>query len=233
LLARALGKTEAANAWQQTATQLRSAIGQYFGATVEGYQTYRYFDGNDKLRSWISLPLAMGIADRAAETRDALLSGKLWTGNGMLTESGSTTFWDRSTLYAFRGLLRSGATDTTLPYLAYYSAQRLLGGHVPYAIEAWPEGDQRHLSAESGLYCRALVEGLFGFDPLGFREFELCPKLPRGWNSMSLTNMQAFNTRFDIHVKRVKGKYRIEVQEQGKAIKTLSWDGTGPLHILL
>ena len=36
------------------------------------------------------------------------------------------------------------------------------GEHVPYPVEAWPEGNQRHLSAESALYCRIFTEGLFG-----------------------------------------------------------------------
>ncbi|WP_315823952.1 hypothetical protein [Paraflavitalea speifideaquila] len=175
----------------------------------------------------------MDINDRKVQTTNALLSPHLWTANGLLTQSGSTTFWDRSTLYGFRGLFRSGATDTTYPYFAYYSAKRLLGEHVPYAIEAWPEGDQRHLSAESGLYCRAIVEGLWAFDPDGFREFSLCPKLPKEWKEMSLTNMHAFNTSLNISVHRVGDKYRIRVQELGKPAKTVSWNGIKPLHFVL
>lgn len=54
-----------------------------------------------------------------------------------------------------------------------YSQRRLLGDHVPYPIEAWPEGSQRHLSAESGLYCRIVTEGLFGIRPAGLRSFDL------------------------------------------------------------
>ena len=63
--------------------------------------------------------------------------------------------------------------DIATEKLKYYSARRLLGDHVPYAIEAWPEGSQRHLSAESGLYCRIITEGLFGMKPTGFRSFNL------------------------------------------------------------
>lgn len=232
-LAATLKKTAIANEWQKEAQQLLQNIERYFGAEVEGYKTYRYYDGNKKLRSWICLPLVMGMNGRREQTLAALLSPKLWTKNGMLTESGSTTFWDRSTLYAFRGLLKAGAVDTTLPYLSYYSASRLLGEHVPYAIEAWPEGNQRHLSAESGLYCRTIVEGLFGFDPLGFKEFSICPRLPQKWNQMSLTDMQAFNTTFSITVQRVKGQYRITVKEAGKPVKTVSWDGEKPLRFKL
>ncbi len=232
-LATMLNKDAVAKAWEAEAQQLKTNIEQYFGATVEGYKTYRYYDANDKLRSWICLPLVMGMYDRSEQTKAALLSPKLWTKNGLLTESGSKTFWDRSTLYAFRGLFKAGAVDTTLHYLSYYSARRLLGEHVPYAIEAWPEGNQRHLSAESGLYCRAIVEGLFGFDPVGFNELMICPRLPQNWNSMSLKNIHAFNTVFDISVDRIKNAYRVAVKEKNKPCKFFTWKGNKPLHIVL
>jgi hypothetical protein len=216
-----------ANRLQQEALQLRKDIETYFGATVEGYKTYRYYEGNDVLRSWICIPLVMDIFDRKEGTIKALLSPRLWTKNGILTEAGSATFWDRSTLYAFRGMLRAGVVDTTLPYLKYYSSQRLLGNHVPYAIEAWPEGDQRHLSAESGLYCRVITEGLFGFDPLSFSQFTICPRLPKEWNSMSLRNIRAFNKNFDIEVSR----HKINVVSGGKIIKSINWDGHSPVKL--
>jgi hypothetical protein len=232
-LAEALGKTAIASDLKKEAQKLRANIEHYFGSQVEGYNTYRYYEGNTKLRSWICLPLVMGMYDRSAQTQAALLSPKLWTKDGMLTESGSTTFWDRSTLYAFRGLLKAGATDTVLSYLSYYSAKRLLGDHVPYAIEAWPEGNQRHLSAESGLYCRTIVEGLFGFDPVGFKEFIIYPRLPKNWNRMSLKNINAFNTNFDITVQRIGGNYRVTVKEKNRPAKMISWDGEKQLHFKL
>ncbi|MCF3108176.1 hypothetical protein LL912_05250 [Niabella sp. CC-SYL272] len=232
-LATALGKTKTATEWQQEAHALRQHMEQYFGGTVEGYQTYKYYEGNDKLRSWICLPLVMGIYDRKEQTQAALLSPKLWSPNGLLTESGSSTYWDRSTLYAFRGLFKAGATDTAMAYLSFYSGKRLLGEHVPYAIEAWPEGNQRHLSAESGLYCRALVEGLLGFEPTGFRSFSICPWLPKKWNRLSLKNIAAFRTTFDLQVQRVSGKYRVIFNEAGKKSQIFSWSGKAPLRITL
>lgn len=232
-LALALGKKDIAAKWQMEAMQLKKNIESYFGGVVEGFNTYKYYEGNDKLRSWICLPLAMGIFDRKTQTQQALLSPKLWSSNGLLTQSGSTTFWDRSTLYAFRGLFKAGATDTTIKYLSLYSHERLLGRHVPYAIEAWPEGNQRHLSAESGLYCRALVEGLLGFDPSGFNTFSLAPRLPKDWQQLSLKNIYAFNTQFDILVKSVRGKYRITIIEKGKSKKVFLWNGGEPLHVTL
>lgn len=201
-LADELGKPDTAKIYLQRAADLKVAIENYFGANVQGFDTYQYYEGNDKLRSWICLPLTMGIFDRKEETIKALFSPFLWTENGILTEAGSKTFWDRSTLYAFRGLFNSGATEQLMPYLSYYSARRLLGDHVPYPVEAWPEGNQRHLSAESGLYCRVITEGMFGINPVGLNKFEILPRLPENWDFMNLKNIKAFDKTFDIEVSR-------------------------------
>lgn len=199
------------------AKALRKNIERYFGAKVEGFDTYRYYEGNDKLRSWICVPLVMGIPDRREATLDALFS-KLWTKDGLLSQTGTTTYWDRSTLYAFRGAFYSGATEKALGYLEAYSKTRLLGEHVPYPIEAWPEGDQRQLSAESGLYCRIFTEGLFGIRPTGLRSFNLTPRLPEGWNQMSLKNIRAFAGKFDILVTREGSSFRVKVTTFGRVM---------------
>src|SRR4029079_8874036 len=138
----------------QQAKDLKEAINRYFGATVEGFDTYRYYEGNDKLRSWICVPLVCGIEEKKEAPLSALFSDKLWTQDGLLTQSGTKTYWDRTTLYGLRGAFIAGDTLRGLDYLNRYSRQRLLGTHVPYAIEAWPEAGQSHLAAESALYCR-------------------------------------------------------------------------------
>jgi hypothetical protein len=204
--------------YKKQAKVLRQAIEDYFGGTVEGFNTYKYYEGNNVLRSWICIPLTVGIYDRKDETIEALFSPNLWTENGLLTQTGSKTFWDRSTLYALRGVLASGETEKGMEYLHYYSVQRLLGEHVPYAIEAWPEGNQRHLSAESGLYCRIITEGLFGIRPVGLRSFTLMPNLPKDWNKMSLKKIRAFGNNFDLEVSRKGKKIKINVMIDNKFI---------------
>jgi hypothetical protein len=149
------------------AANLRVAIEKYFGADMEGYHTYRYYDGHTTLRHWICLPMVMGINDRKEGTIKALFE-KLWTPDGLLVEKNLKTFWDRATLYALRGIFMGGETELALKKLGDYSRQRLLGEHVPYPVEAYPEGNQAHLSAESALYCRVYLEGLFGIQPKGF-----------------------------------------------------------------
>lgn len=205
-LGKALKKDrEQIKSYRDKATELYKNMDAYFAWNVEGYETYRYYDGNDVLRSWICIPLTMGIYDRAEGTVSALFSDKLWMENGLLTQSGTSTYWDRSTLYAFRGAYACGAREIATEYLEKYSATRLLGDHVPYAVEAWPEGNQRHLSTESALYCRIMTEGLFGIRPIALNAFKLTPQLPEGWNTMSLKRICAFGATFDIEVKRNKG----------------------------
>ncbi|MDE5634691.1 MAG: hypothetical protein K2I52_00110, partial [Muribaculaceae bacterium] len=80
-----------------------------------------------------------------------------------------------------------------------------------------PEGEQRHLSAESGLYGRIITEGLFGIRPTGLRSFTLCPRLPQDWDHMSLKRIKAFGGDFDIHVERLsKGRLKVSVSNAGR-----------------
>ncbi|MBO7120252.1 MAG: hypothetical protein J6W03_08040 [Bacteroidaceae bacterium] len=209
--------------YRKQAAELRQNIDRFFHWTVEGYDTYRYYEGNDVLRSWICIPLTMGIYDRAQGTLQAMFSPQLWTENGMLSQSGDKIFWDRSTLYGFRGAFAAGYADKALEYLKKFSTFRLLGEHVPYVVEAWPEGGQRHLSAESGLYCRIMTEGLLGFRPTGFRSFTLTPQMPTEWNEYSLGSIYACTDQpISIFVKRsAGGKLQVRIEKNGKTIKTL------------
>lgn len=202
-LGRDLGKGSRQTAiYLKQAKELRKAIERYFGANVAGYDTYRYYDGNDILRSWICIPLTAGINDRAEETVKALFSPEMYTEDGVLTCQGYPVFWDRATLYTLRGALAAGYPDSVIPKLSAFSRRRLLGQHVPYPVEAWPEGSQRHLSAESGLYCRVITEGLFGIRPIGLNSFELTPNLPSDWSYARLRHIKAFGKDFDIDVVR-------------------------------
>ena len=217
-LGRALGKVAEARAYDQQADTLAKAIDKYFGAKVEGFDTYRYYDGNDVLRSWICLPLCMGLTERRDGTIAALFSPRLWTADGLASQAGDLAFWDRSTLYGLRGVFQAGETTTGLRYLSAYTGRRLLGDHVPYPVEAWPEGDQRHLSSESGLYCRIFTEGLFGMRPTGLDSFRCTPRLPAGWPRMALRSVRAFNRTFDVVVERCDKGQHLSVIQDGKTV---------------
>jgi hypothetical protein len=222
-LVKAMGKPkEQTQDYQSKAVQLKAAIERYFGAQVEGETAYKYYQENTTLRSWICLPLVVGITNRKEGTLNALFN-KLWSDNGVLIESQSDpdkpkVFWDRGTLYAFRGAFKAGAADKALARLQPFSRNRLLGFHVPYMVEAWPEGGMAHLSAESALYCRIFTEGVLGFTPTGFQSFRLQPRLPQQWKQLSLTHMKAFNDDISIHVRRAAKGLQLTVRNKNKEL---------------
>ncbi len=224
-LARALGKQEQAKVFDQQATILAKAIETFFGANVDGFATYRYYDPatvpgekNPVLRSWICMPLSMGISDRKDGTIEALFSKKMWTKDGLASQSGDKVFWDRSTLYALRAVFQAGETAKALDFLGQYTRRRLLGDHVPYAVEAFPEGGQGHLASESGLYCRIFTEGMFGILPTGLDRFTCTPRLPDGWPSMALRHIKAFGGDFDLEVARSGAKLQVRVLQANRVM---------------
>ncbi len=232
-LARSLNKLEDAADYDARADKLAAAIESYFGGMVEGFETYRYYQGNETLRAWICLPLCFGIeTPRTSGTIAALFSPRLWTPDGLATEAGDKVFWDRSTLYALRGVFFAGATEIALDYLEAYSRRRLLGEHVPYPVEAYPEGGQAHLSAESALYCRIFTEGIFGMVPTGLRSFQITPRLPEKWSSMWLRNIHAFGSVFNVGVERVQENIRTIVTAPDEVILYERTASPGKTHII-
>ena len=70
-----------------------------------------------------------------------------------------------------------------------------------------------HLSAESGLYCRVFIEGMFGIVPSGLNSFSMTPQLPEAWNTMALENIKAFGQDFSIKVERKQDLLYVEVSK--------------------
>ena len=220
--------------YKAEAELMETAIADYFGAEVSGYETYRYYDGNDILRSWICLPLATGLDFHREGTAAALLGPELMTSDGVLTAQGDHTFWDRATLYTLRGLFCAGYADEAYGFMHDFSARRLLGEHVPYMVEAWPEGAQRHLSAESGLYCRIVTEGIFGIRPTGLHSFTMTPSLPSSWDRADLRHIKAFGSDFDISVVRQpNGRLEVTVSVNGGKTHRHIVSAGRPLRITL
>ncbi len=217
-----LGNTEKAEYCTNIANTLKENIVTYFSKNVEGYATFMYCEEEPKLRSWISMPMVVGIFERSKATKDALLSPKLRMAEGLLSASGDKTFWDRSTLYTLRGLFNAGYSTDALELLEKFSTARLLGEHIPYSVEAFPEGNQAQLSAESGLYLRVFTEGILGIRPTGFGKFTITPNLPKTWDSMECNNIKFAGKFIDIKVTRKKSGYDLQITHNGI---TLNFDG--------
>ena len=214
-----MGDEETAQIFRKRANELEQAIESYFGAKLHGFDTYRYSKGFDTLRAWICLPPCMGIFTRVEQTVEAMLSPYLWTEEGMLTceisdENRSNTIWDRSTLYGMKAAFLAGAGERMLAPLFAYCHKRLVCDRVPYAVEAYPEGGKRHLSAESALFARVVTEGIFGIMPESLRSFSFVPSLPSAFNEMRLQNVRICGGCFDIYI----NKDEWVVTESGKKI---------------
>ncbi|MBJ2176055.1 six-hairpin glycosidase-like protein [Aureibaculum sp. A20] len=223
-LGKSLGKpTREFSNYRKQARNLKKAIESYFGTTIDGLNTYKYYKEHQFLRHWICLPLVVGINTRKEDTTEALFE-KLWSENGLHVENNdenaaiSKIFWDRGTLYALRGTFLAGATERSYTKLSEFSETRLLGDRVPYVVEAFPEGNMAHLSAESGLYCRVFTEGMFGIIPTGLKSFKLTPRLPKEWNEMALKHIKAFGEDFSIEIKRSGKKIVVKILNKNQSI---------------
>jgi hypothetical protein len=201
ILARDLGEEEKERSYLESARILRKNIDAYFGIDIHGHHTYRYHKGNEKLRSWICLPLCVGIDERRQGTMDALFDDALWSEYGMLTEAGTKTVWDRSALFSFRAALSgAGAHSRSAEKFLRYCGDRLLGVHVPCAIEAYPDAGMRQLSGESALFCLVITEGLLSIEPEGLRRFSFLPQLPLNLDHLHLRRVWLCGAVWDIEV---------------------------------
>jgi len=221
-LAQSLGKPVAAE-FDQRAEALRKGIEAYFGAEVEGFKTYRYYQGNTTLRGWILLPLAMGITERQEATVDALMSDKLWphrlAGADILAESTRPTEWGRETYYALRVLFKAGHTEDALDITRRVVQAQIFGSKGPY-----PDEDAIDMLCPGSLYPRVFTEGMFGIVPTGLDSFECTPWLPKAWPRMALRDVRAFGRAWDLVVEREGDQQKVTVHSEGKTLMT----GSGP-----
>ena len=79
----------------------------------------------------------------------------------------------------------------------------MLGERVPYPVEAYPEGNRRHLSAESALYCRVITDGLFHIvcDGSGF---SCRSSVPFATGGISLKNIWINGEYRDMEIKETR-----------------------------
>lgn len=178
------GKKAEAEKIIQKREKIKRGIEKYFACDVSGYPVYQYHKDCKEIRSWICLPPYMGITERAEAVAKAI-DEKLWTGGSCRSTEGENIMWDRSAIYYITMLFRIGKTEQGLEKLREYAKNRLLGERVPYAVEAYPEYNMRHLSAESALLCRIITDGLFHIR-LTESGFSIQGKRPTGLEKVTL-----------------------------------------------
>ncbi len=217
-LSRALGKDVHAD-FDRRADALRKGIESYFGAQIEGFKTYRYYEGNTTLRGWILLPLAMGINQRRDGTVAALLSDKLWPdrmkGADILAESTRPTEWGRETYYALRALFKAGCTEEAIDLTRRVVKAQIFGPRGPY-----PDEDAIDMLCPGSLFPRVFFEGIFGIVPTGLDSFECTPWLPKDWPSMALRDVRAFGRSWDLVVERAGDQQKVTITSSGQIVMT-------------
>ncbi len=223
MLEREIGSSVLAETYAARAAALKEAIDRYFAGSIHDMDTYAYYEHCEILRSWICMPLCVGIYDRAEGTVRALTSDYLMKPDGLLTAEGCSTIWDRSTLYGLRGIFASGYTEKAMELLLQYCENRLLGERVPYAVEAYPEGGKRHLSGESALFCKIITEGLLAMKPAGLSSFTLKPTLSAALDHLHLTNIRAYGAIFDVYLDH--SGFRV-VRSNGEVVATGTYGET-------
>ena len=197
-----MGYIELSNKYRNTALKLKDSIESYFGGNIKGYDTYHYHKGCEEIRAWLCLPIYMGIMNRSVDTLNAI-DKLLWKNASLLSSEGDIISWDRSALYYISSLFRSNNNDLAWERLKELSTNRLLGERVPYPVEAYPEYNMRHLSAESALYCRTITDGLLNitFDKDGFK---VNPQIPSNIKHISMKHIYISNSYYDIEIENGK-----------------------------
>lgn len=199
VLWRKYGEENLAHEAEKLRKRVGKAFEEHFGAEIKGYKTYAYHKGCEEIRAWNCLPIYMGVFDRADDTLSSI-EEKLWNDCSCRTTEGEKIMWDRSALYFMASLFRAGKIEKAFSLLKGYSQKRLLGDRVPYPVEAYPEGNMRHLSAESALYCRVITDGLlniaFDGDKLSYTE-----NIPTDINGILLKNIFIGGKYVDIEIK--------------------------------
>ena len=196
-----MNKDDYSNSIKIFALELKDSIIKYFAKNIKGYQTYQYHKGLNEIRAWNCLPLYMGIDFNSSDTLKSI-NDKLWFNGSCRSTENEDIVWDRSCLYYIATLFRCGLIDDAWEKLLIYSKNRLLGERVPYAIEAYPEYNMRHLSAESGLFCRIITDGILD---IKFKKngFTINPKLKENKN-IKITNLYCNGKYYSIDIRNGK-----------------------------
>jgi hypothetical protein len=218
-------KKPVAAEFDKRASAVRGGIESFFGAKVEGFDTYRYYEANDKLRGWILLPLAMDITERQDATIAAMTSDLLWPnrmqgGDIQAASDRRETEWGRETYYALRVMFKAGRTEEALDLTRRVVKAQILGGKGPY-----PDEDAIDMLCPGSLYPRVFTEGMFGIVPSSLESFECKPWLPKDWPKMALRDVHAFGRIWDLLVEREGDQQKITVTSHDQTILT----ETGPV----
>ena len=82
---------------------------------------------------------------------------------------------------------------------------------MPYVIEAYPEYNMRHLSAESALYARTITDGLLNVE-FTKEGFKLNSMLPKELKHVTIKNIFISGELYNIEIENVDGKTKASIE---------------------
>lgn len=203
------------NTYSQEIKEFPQNFDHYFYCNnIEGFSTYRYCQEETHLRSHIFYPLIAKLFNKKDEVISSLIHSPVFVDGNFLTTTACDTYWDRVTLMALRGLYN--AEYPTYSLLLQYTKNRLLGDHVPYPFEAYPEGNKAHLSAESALYCRCIIEGMLNYEVIDENHVSFCLNFAESQKKLSLKNFYTNGIILHLQVKKRGQRYKVRIFQKKK-----------------
>ena len=213
MLGESLGKPrDALDRYRARAGALRDAIEKHFAARIDGFETYRYYDGNTTLRAWIATPLTVGIyRSREGHDRRAVLAVTVDEGRPR------DRSWQAGLLGSFhavcpaRGVCgwrhqaRPRSADRILVAPSARRARSLCRRGVSRGRAGPPVGRERALLPH--LRRRPVRHSARP----GLDTFAVTPRLPDGWDRMSLRAIHAFGRIFDVEIRRAGANLQVRV----------------------
>ena len=101
----------------------------------------------------------------------------------------------------------------------------------PWHVREYTAGELRTLLGESFAAVETL--GVFGIRPTGLRSFDLTPRLPAKWERMSLRNIRAFGSCFDVEVARADKGLEVRVTAGDRVVCRRTIRDGRTLHVSL
>ena len=78
------------------------------------------------------------------------------------------------------------------------------------------------MSGESALYARIYLEGILGFEPMGFNRFKLHPSIPNKLEFITINNIKYNNQLLSINVTKEDTTIKIKINSKEYLIKNFN-----------
>ena len=117
--------------------------------------------------------------------------------------------------------------------LRLYKGKRFMYAHNDMESLRLQLKHATELAEQQGGGVLVITEGVFGIRPTGLRSFDLTPRLPAKWERMSLRNIRAFGSCFDVEVARADKGLEVRVTAGDRVVCRRTIRDGRTLHVSL